>query len=220
MRVTGIWTRQNHRMPDLALAWLRTAQNAGARGDVAGAGANLLTRWVEPHRHYHDVHHLRAVLAHIDELADNAFDADLVRLAAWFHDAVYDPTAGGNEHRSAMLARKALGALYVDDASVDEVRRLVELTAAHDPDETDRNGAVLCDADLAVLASTHEDYASYVMAVRAEYEHLDDHTFASGRAEVLRSLANRPALYRTAHGRTHWEAVARDNLTRELQGLT
>lgn len=207
-------------MPDLALAWLRTAQNAGAHGDVAGAGASLLTRWVEPHRRYHDVHHLRTVLARVDELADNAVDADLVRLAAWFHDAVYDPTAADNEHRSAMLARKALGALYVEDLAVDEVRRLVELTAAHDPDDTDRNGAVLCDADLAVLASGPDDYAAYVAAVRAEFAHLDDQTFAGGRAAVLQSLADRPVLFRTAHGRTHWEAVARDNLTRELQGMT
>ena len=87
-------------MRHLADAWLRLARRVGARDDVAGAGAALLGRWAEPHRGYHDLAHLSEVLERVDLLADEAGDADLVRLAAWFHDAVYDPTAADNEDRS------------------------------------------------------------------------------------------------------------------------
>lgn len=205
-------------MTELAPRWLRTLRAVGGRGDVAHAGAQLLARWAEPHRRYHGLAHLTAVLARIDELAAYATDVEVVRLAAWFHDAVYDPTASDNEERSAVLAVTVLGGLRVDSASVAEVARLVLLTAAHAPGAEDRDGAVLCDADLAVLASAPPDYARYVAAVREEYAHLDDATFAAGRAAVLRSLLDRPSLFTTAHGRTSWEATARDNIVRELGG--
>ena len=206
-------------MRHLAEAWLRATAAVGAHGDVAGAGANLLGRWTEPHRRYHDLAHLDAVLRNVDALAGEAEGADDVRLAAWFHDAVYDPTARDNEARSALLAATVLSGLRVPDPCTGEVVRLVTLTATHDPGEGDRNGAVLCDADLAVLAGTEAAYVGYTDAVREEYAHLDDATFRSGRAAVLRSLLDRPALFRTEHGRTTWEGPARANVTAELSRL-
>ncbi|MGH3379956.1 MAG: HD domain-containing protein, partial [Actinoallomurus sp.] len=62
-------------------------------------GADLLRRYAEPHRRYHTTTHLAEVLDHVGELAGEAADADAVRLAAWFHDAVYDPARGDNEER-------------------------------------------------------------------------------------------------------------------------
>ena len=97
--------------------------------------------------------------------------------------------------------------------------RLVRLTATHDVADDDRDGAVLCDADLAVLAADDVRYSSYVEGVRREYGHLDDATFADGRAQVLSSLLDRPALFRTAHGRSAWEQRARTNVAAELGRL-
>ncbi len=156
-----------------------------ARGDVAGAGAGLLGRWAEPHRAYHDLAHLSEVLERVDLMAAEADRPDAVRLAAWFHDAVYDPTAADNEERSAALAMTTLRLLGVDELLLDEVTRLVRLTATHDVGPDDANGAVLCDADLAVLASDDLRYAAYVEGVRREYAHVDDAAFADGRAQVL-----------------------------------
>ena len=102
---------------------------------------------------------------------------------------------------------------------VDEVARLVRLTAAHDVADDDRDGAVLCDADLAVLASDDLRYSSYVEGVRREYAHVDDAAFAVGRAHVLSTLLDRPTLFRTAHGRSAWEQRARANVTAELARL-
>jgi len=206
-------------MRHLVESWLQTAAAVGARGDVAGAGAGLLVRWSEPHRHYHDVAHLDAVLRNVDELSAVATEIDVVRLGGWFHDAVYDPSVADNEARSALLAHKVLTGLRVDDAVVSEVTRLVTLTTTHAPEPDDLSGAVLCDADLAVLASDDAGYERYTDAVRAEYAHLDDATFAAGRARILRSLLDRPALFSTENGRTAWESAARANVRRELAAL-
>ena len=202
-------------MRHLADAWIALAQRVGARGDVAGTGANLLGRWAEAHRAYHDLAHLDEVLRHVDGLADECPHPDTVRLAVWFHDAVYDPQAADNERRSADLATVALAGMDVEPSVVSEVARLVLLTATHDPSRDDLDGAVLCDADLAILAVGETRYASYVEGVRREYAHLDDTAFDAGRAEVLGRLLDRAQLYSTALARRDWEGRARGNIGTE-----
>lgn len=206
-------------MRHLAQAWLRSAAEVGARGDVVGAGTALMARYREDHRHYHDIAHLHDVLRHVDELAGAAANPDTVRLAAWFHDAVYGVLASqGNEERSALLAEQVLGDLGVAEHLVADVGRLVRLTATHDPAPGDSDGAVLCDADLAILAAQGAAYPAYVAKVRAEYAHLDDATFSRGRAKVLRDLLRRETLFSTTHGKAAWEGPARRNVTAELAG--
>ncbi|RLK59530.1 HD domain-containing protein [Actinokineospora cianjurensis] len=177
-------------------------------------GRSLLDRWSEPHRRYHDLAHLAAVLSGVDLLAEHADDPDLVRLAAWYHDAVYRGSPD-DEEQSALLAEAELPAAGLDAAAVAEVARLVRLTAGHRTSPGDRNGEVLCDADLAILAS--DGYDAYVAAVREEYRHVPEEAFRVGRAAVLRNLLALPNLYRTPLARERWEAVARKNLRSELE---
>jgi predicted metal-dependent HD superfamily phosphohydrolase len=177
--------------------------------------AAVVAAWSEPHRCYHDLAHLAAVLGLVDALAAEADDADAVRLAAWYHDVVYDPRSTENEGRSAGRARAGLRGL-VPDERVAEVERLVLLTAGHDPAPDDANGAVLCDADLAVLAAPPQAYAAYASAVRAEYGHLSDAEFTAGRIAVLERLLGLPELYRLPENAARWTATARANVTAEL----
>ncbi|WEB40985.1 hypothetical protein MOV08_18005 [Streptomyces yunnanensis] len=205
--------------PDLAARWAATV--AQARGtqegpDPAPYAADLLRRWAEPQRHYHTTDHLTAILDRIDELAAHAEDLPAVQLAAWFHDAVYRPDRSENEERSAALAERALPELGIAAPRTAEVARLVRLTVTHDPAPDDRNGAVLCDADLAVLAGAPDAYADYAAAVRAEYAFVPDPDFRAGRAAVLRQLLALPRLFMTAQAHDHWETAARHNLATEL----
>ncbi|HEX7743649.1 MAG TPA: metal-dependent phosphohydrolase, partial [Micromonosporaceae bacterium] len=170
---------------------------------------------------YHTVEHLVAVLDVVDAYADLAAHADLVRLAAWFHDAVYDPRArgDGNERASAALAGECLGRLGVPPDGIAEVRRLVLLTAGHEAGSGDPDAALLCDADLAILTSPPPDYDRYAAAIRREYGHVPDDDFRTGRAAVLDHLLALPALFRTRPLTDRWETAARANLRRELAAL-
>ena len=183
-------------------------------------GEDLVARYGEPHRRYHDRDHLAAVLDLVDEMAAHADDADAVRLAAWFHDAVYDPERGDNEERSARLAERMLADTDLHSEAVREVARLVRLTATHAPDSGDRNGEVLCDADLAILAAEPAAYAAYAAAVREEYGFVPDDVFARARADVLRGLLGLPVMFRTPPARDRFEGRARNNITAELARLT
>ncbi|MET7319267.1 hypothetical protein [Streptomyces sp. NPDC005549] len=188
--------------------------------DPAPYADDLLARWQEPQRRYHTLAHLTAVLDRVDVLAEHADDVDVVRLAAWFHDAVYRPDRSENEERSARLAERALSEAGVSAAKTAEVARLVRLTVTHAPDDDDRDGQVLCDADLAVLASPPSAYAAYTAAVREEYHFVPNAAFREGRAAVLRQLLGLRTLFHTPHGRREWEAIARHNLTGELEMLS
>ncbi|GAB2549753.1 hypothetical protein GCM10027167_65400 [Nocardia heshunensis] len=183
-------------------------------------GEDLVRRYSEPHRRYHTVEHLAAMLAVIEDLAADAEDLDAVRYAAFFHDAVYAMDGSDNEEASARLAETTLPTLGVDPDTVAEVARLVRLTGGHHPDPADRNGAVLCDADLAILAADPASYAAYTAAVRAEYAHVPDNLFRPGRAAVLKALAEQPELFRTPTARARYETAARANLSAEIAALT
>ncbi|HSX66002.1 hypothetical protein [Nocardioides sp.] len=164
-------------------------------------------------RGYHDLQHLADVLSRIAELG-GADDRELL-LAAWFHDAVYDG-ARDDEERSAALARVDLEGSDVD---IDEVVRLVLVTALHDPEPGDTVGETLSDADLGILAATPARYAEYAAGVRRDYAHLSDEEFRIGRLGVLTELAERPRLFRTEHAHALWDGPARANLAAEIEAL-
>jgi predicted metal-dependent HD superfamily phosphohydrolase len=179
-------------------------------------GDDLVGRYREEHRCYHTTEHLTVVLDLVEELAGHAADAGAVRLAAWFHDAVYDPERGDNEERSARLAERMLADTDLPPETIAEVARLVRLTATHAPEPGDPNGQVLCDADLAILAAAPADYAAYASAVREEYAFVPEDLFAAGRAQVLTDLLALPALFHTPAARERFEGKARHNVETEL----
>lgn len=180
----------------------------------------LLTAYAEPTRHYHGTRHLEEVLARLDELraAGTGFGELPVRLAAWFHDSVYDGERDAEE-RSAAWAEDGLAGV-VDDAVVAEVARLVRLTETHRPADDDLNGCALSDADLAILAAGPERYAEYRTAVREEFRHLGDEEFRAGRLQVLSHLLEKDTIFHTPYARGAWERVARANLEAERLELS
>jgi predicted metal-dependent HD superfamily phosphohydrolase len=188
--------------------------------DVDAAFDELVACYGEPHRRYHTIEHVASVLRFADSLAGQATEPAAVRMAAWYHDAVYDPDSADNEARSAVLAAANLAGMAVPPELVREAARLIELTAGHRTAATDPNGAVLLDSDLAILAAAPDRYDRYVAGIRHEYSHLDDASFRTGRARLLEGLLGRAYVFNTPVFRTEREARARANLQRELAELT
>lgn len=202
--------------------WDDAITAAGADpGGARGLHRALEARWAEPQRAYHGRAHLAHVLAVVGELRDAGepvADPAAVVLAAWYHDAIYDPWAGDNEARSADLARRDLAGLGVDPARVARVADLVLATRDHRP--ADPDAAVLVDADLAILAAAPDAYAAYAAAVRTEYAFVPEDAWRAGRAAVLQGFLARPRLYTTPTQHARADARARANLGREVAALT
>jgi len=191
------------------------AENGGLAGrwpldDLPALRDELWAAYAAEGRSYHDTRHLTEVLDRLDELGCHDVE---VRLAAWFHDAVYD-AAAGDEERSAVWAERAL-----PPELAREVARLVRVTAAHDPGADDLAGQQLCDADLAILAAPAGRYEEYAHDVRREYAAVPDGDFARGREAILSDLLDRPRLFHSERARALWEEPARANLAAELERL-
>lgn len=189
-------------------------------------GAELVERWGEAHRHYHDRSHLLAVLEALDELgSDIGSDAlgpeqrDALVLAAWFHDAVYRGRPGQDERDSAALAHERLSAAGLPARVVAEVARLILLTLDHQTGPEDLTGAFLIDADLAVLGADPGGYAAYAAGVRREYAHVPGDRFAAARLGVLEGLWRQQPLFRTLAAQRRWGARAARNLETEIARL-
>lgn len=182
-------------------------------------GDDLAGRYGEAHRAFHTLSHIRHVLEMLDvlEAREAVDDPRPVRLAAWFHDAVYEPGAADNEAASARLAAEALTKWQLPADRVAHVHQFIVVTADHRPQTGD--AALLCDADLAILAADPDTYELYTRAIRVEHSHLDDDAWRAGRTAFVRSLLERQRLYATETMRHRGEEIARANLAAELEQL-
>jgi predicted metal-dependent HD superfamily phosphohydrolase len=181
----------------------------------------LAAAYSAPDRYYHNLEHLTDVLRILGRLAPGVADPPALQLAAWFHDAVYDPRAKDNEARSGELAVDLLGPIGVPAAAIERVVRLVRATAhlstAGPPG--DRDTAALLDADLAILGAAEERYRRYAADIRREYAHVPEEEYRAGRATVLGRFLARPRIFTHQVLFEEGEGRARANLAAELREL-
>ena len=211
------------RLESMQKAWVRVLEKFGvAPLDVYPAFDALVAAYSAPERHYHNLEHLAEMFRVADRLSSHADDPAAVRLAIWFHDAVYDPRAADNEARSADLAATLLGPVGVPRSELERVARLVHATAhlAADRPPGDRETAILLDADLAILGAAPERYARYAGAIRQEYAWVPEPEYRAGRARVLDRFLARPRIFWTDLAHQEGEQQARANMLAERAALT
>jgi predicted metal-dependent HD superfamily phosphohydrolase len=180
----------------------------------------IVARYAEPHRHYHSVSHVVHVLKAADDLL-LAEGVDLhstmsrtIRLALWYHDAIYDVRSNSNEQDSAVLAESELTLLEIPAHVRTDVTRLIMVTkyptVPKAPDE-----AIVHDADLVILRAPIDIYRRYVDQVRAEYSFVSDDDWAIGRHRVMQGFLNADRIFhtRTAAAEEH---IARANIASEF----
>ena len=188
------------------------------RADPTDAANALRRAMATPPRVYHTEAHIEAVLSCLREWTKGNPSAPLV-VAALYHDAVYDATRTDNEERSADFCRAEIARLGGAEGVVNVATALILRTKTHAPADTPLV-ALLLDADLYVLGAELEEYAAYVRGVRAEYAHVAEEAWRTGRARVLSGFLARPRIYHGDwHGVVEREAAARFNLQTERSVL-
>ena len=206
-------------------AWRRSLEAIGATADeaeVTALGRRLIERWSDEHRKHHNLRRLVSVLARVDELAAETHSPDLVRVAAWYHGAVfrmdqthvYSRRGGIDEGASADLARTELAGLGVPPERIDRVAELIHTLARHHVPDGDLDAMALCDANLGGLAAEPQKYATYRREVREEYSNVPDADYFRARLAIIDKLLARPKLFTSPLGQA-WEERARENLGAE-----
>lgn len=185
--------------------------------------AELEVRYAEPHRHYHTMVHVRALLDHAAACHDDLDDPGVVEAAIWFHDAVYDSRAKDNEARSAALAAEMLKGRMARER-LRKVVAMIEATASHKlpelPGRAGLDAALFLDIDLSILGAPAEVFDACEHNVRLEYAWVPDDRWRRGRAAVLAGFLERPRLFLTERFHRLLDMPARENLRRSLAVLT
>lgn len=179
----------------------------------------LRAAYAEPARHYHNLGHIRALLAWAAEYRAQLQDYTAVRFAIWFHDVVYDTQRSDNEERSAVLAVQTLQRLNISAPVIELVEAMILATKVHQLGDLNDDAAWFLDFDLAILGSAPEFYQAYRQAIRQEYRWVPGLLFRRKRRQVLESFLRRERLFFTAEMRERLEAQARRNLQEEIRQL-
>ncbi|MEJ2158265.1 MAG: hypothetical protein P8X96_23305 [Desulfobacteraceae bacterium] len=202
----------------LKARWMGLFEPFAANCNLESGLDELVGRYAESHRHYHNLDHISGCLDAFDRIAGRLADPFAIETAIWFHDVVYDPKSGKNEERSAAYANAFLASAGVDPANISEIGRLIRLTR-HPSNPVTDDEKYLIDIDLSTLGAEREQYDRYEEMIRKEYAYVPNLLYKKGRRELLKAFLNCKPIYRTLYFRERLEVQARSNIERALKKL-
>lgn len=198
--------------------WAQVWRQVSSTANAEPVYEELVSRYSESHRHYHNLHHIAECLGEFDEASHCAGNPVAVELAIWFHDAIYDTRAHDNEERSAELASQHLRRAGGGAVLIESVAELVLATKSHEP-SSHPDAALMVDVDLSILGQRKERFQEYEAQICQEYNWVPQSTFASKRTEILERFLARARIYATEPFVAKFEKQARENLERSIQSL-
>ena len=172
----------------------------------------LLEAYSHPSRAYHNLEHLQEVLEWTDRVPLEESERDLLRLALFYHDAVYEGRRSDNEQASADWAVRDLG------GRAEPLVPLI-LDTCHVAQPSSSLGAWMVDIDLAILGADWDRFERYNRDVRREYAWVPNWLYRRKRRQILRQFLKREWIYHTEFFRQRLERAARANLQRAIGEL-
>jgi len=182
-------------------------------GETAYGGAN---------RHYHNLDHLVHGLTEIKAWAAragaHAADVDMLKMAFWFHDAVYGQAQEQvtDEEASARLwlTSKLDAAAATGSADLIRATDHFQATTINHPLKH-----VMLGVDLAILGKDEDIYDAYALAIRREYQNVPEQQYKTNRRNALIHLCDKAKaglLYCDTYFAEQYGASAISNMTREI----
>jgi predicted metal-dependent HD superfamily phosphohydrolase len=179
----------------------------------------LAGQYTAPGRYYHNLRHLEALLTLQQAYASSIRNNDVLQLAIFYHDIIYNVLQSDNEEQSALAAGAFLRQTTFPPYQIITVMDYIRATKTHTSDEHDDDLDFLLDFDLSILGSSADVYRQYTEQIRQEYSMYPDEVYNLGRKKVLMHFLEKPVIYRTTVFREQYEARARLNIASELQRL-
>lgn len=218
-----MYTELEHRLAD---RWLVLTNNL-CIGSSELVLKDLLARYKEPQRHYHDQEHPEACFLELDEFRHLMHDPDAVDLGLWFHDAFYNPAkkrAGdpSDEELSAVLAEKTMTRRMGLNCHYARLVGTYVRDTKHNSYIVHGEAMWVLDADLSILGRPTEEFDWYEEKIRLEYAFVPIELFRAKRAEILERFLDTsqyPTVFRTYEFQKKYEQQARANLARSIERL-
>jgi predicted metal-dependent HD superfamily phosphohydrolase len=168
-------------------------------------------------RHYHNLSHLEILYAELVACKDHIAQWEAVLFAVFYHDIVYNTFRQDNEEKSAELAAKRLASLNVPASIMEICGEMINATKGH-YFSANADVNLFTDADLCILGKDWNTYANYFANIRKEYALYPDMMYRPGRKKVLQHYLGMKRIFKTEMFYRKYETVARENLTKELNG--
>lgn len=183
-----------------------------------GTWNTLVAAHREPTRYYHNVEHVTRCLDLVDDFREQISEADLVELAFWFHDAIYDTQSKANEEDSADWAVQFLEGTEASMEMTETVHDLIMATK-HSAADLALSQQWTVDIDLSIWGAEPERFDQYERNIRLEYAWVPEEQFRQGRSALLEEFLAREWIYHTHAFRAMYEHQARKNLQRSIEQL-
>jgi len=198
--------------------WFSSFDNKTNRTTLLSIYDDLIRRYNENHRAYHNFKHITDCLKKLDIIGNRLEQPFSLELALWFHDAIYDPKSNKNEEDSAELAAKALSRLGVPSETLDRVCNLILVTKHPSIPKNSDEGYIL-DIDLSILGSPQDIFIEYESNIREEYNWVPMKIYQQERAKLLESFLSQDRIYKTDFFSERFEKLARKNIKSSIERL-
>ena len=198
--------------------WSKLWQKIGAKTEPMFVYEQLAKKYLEPHRHYHNLEHIAHCLSELNSSPFKSDQPEAVELAIWFHDVIYEPRAKNNEEESAKFAQTILKEAGLDEGLINNVVKLI-LATKHDGIPEELDDQLIVDIDLSGLGQEPALFEKDGQNIRAEYDWISLEDFQQGRAQILKKFLSRPTIYLTPYFKEKYEKRARKNLSRAIAKL-
>lgn len=180
----------------------------------------LVLLYDEPHRHYHNLSHILAMMDNFVKIQNNIHDKMAVILAIFYHDCIYycQKQAVSNEIQSANYFVENFKN-YLPNDLLQKVQIFILATQKHALLSDDKDLAYFLDLDLLILGQDWEIYRLYRANIAKEYAHINPILYKIGRAKILRQFLKRECIYYSEYFYQSYEKLARANIKREIKEL-
>lgn len=179
---------------------------------------NIVFHYQQKDRFYHNLHHLYECFILFDEVKHLLNKPNLVALALFYHDIIYDSKNNDNELNSANFAKNQLKNKIPDDG-LSIIYQYILATKNHQNYLTDKNFYdlnYLLDIDLAILAQNKKRFLEYNAQIRKEYKWVSSWIYYPKRHFILYHFYQKSPLFLTDYFYQKSEKQAKENLASVL----
>lgn len=187
----------------------------------------LTTLYAQPHRHYHNINHINDCLTELENIPAKLItdtEREIVEVAIWYHDAVYNPYSRKNEINSAALYsqrsyRTAFGkAVY--DAIIATGFHTITQTAdrmIYIDSGMPLTTQVMLDIDLSGFGKPWNICKRHSENIYMEYPNTSTLEFYQGRIKFLETINARESLYYTDYFKEKYHKQSKENIDVEIK---
>lgn len=199
--------------------WKNLCDYIGIKNPVAVEKwwTRLATLYSEENRFYHNLEHIAACLQECEFAQKEIYHPMDIKLAIWFHDAIYDTQRNDNEENSVLLFIEAAKELGLSQYTVNPVKTMILATKhvkTYSVNSSSQNNdlCLFLDIDLSILGKNKEIFTKYDKDIRQEYSWVPEAAYTVARKDILEGFLSRERIFISDIFARKYEFLARKNI--------